>query len=146
MAIDMAVVPVAGRGTRLLPLTKSQPKEMLPVGQKPVVQYVAEELMLSGIRRLVFITGPGKTAIENHFDINEALTWSLRENGQEELLENAVVRARTGRLLLHAAAAAIGLGPCRAVCSAGRVARTVRRGPGRFHHRPARPIDRSCGG
>jgi len=82
-----AIVPVAGLGTRLLPATKSQPKEMLPVGQKPVVQYVAEELMLSGIRRLVFITGPGKTAIENHFDINEALTWSLRENGQEELLE-----------------------------------------------------------
>lgn len=86
MAIDVAVVPVAGRGTRLLPLTKSQPKEMLPVGQKPVVQYVAEELVLSGIKRLLFITGPGKAAIENHFDINEALIWSLRENGQENLL------------------------------------------------------------
>jgi UTP--glucose-1-phosphate uridylyltransferase len=86
MAIDIAVVPVAGRGTRLLPLTKSQPKEMLPVGEKPVVQYVAEELMLSGVRRLLFVTGPGKTAIENHFDIDETLIWSLRENGQEELL------------------------------------------------------------
>lgn len=86
MAIDVAVVPVAGRGTRLLPLTKSQPKEMLPVGQKPVVQYVAEELLLSGVRRLLFVTGPGKTAIENHFDINEALIWNLRENGQEDLL------------------------------------------------------------
>ena len=86
MAIDVAVVPVAGRGTRLLPLTKSQPKEMLPVGQKPVVQYVAEELVLSGVRRLLFVTGPGKTAIENHFDINEALIWNLRENGQEDLL------------------------------------------------------------
>jgi len=86
MALDVAVVPVAGRGTRLLPLTKSQPKEMLPVGQKPVVQYVAEELMLSGINRLLFITGPGKTEIENHFDINEELVWNLRENGQEELL------------------------------------------------------------
>jgi UTP--glucose-1-phosphate uridylyltransferase len=86
MAIDVAVVPVAGRGTRLLPLTKSQPKEMLPVGQKPVVQYVAEELAMSGVRRLLFITGPGKTAIENHFDINEELIWNLRENGQEHLL------------------------------------------------------------
>ena len=86
MAIDVAVVPVAGRGTRLLPLTKSQPKEMLPVGQKPVVQYVAEELVLSGVKRLLFITGPGKAAIENHFDINEALIWNLRENGQEDLL------------------------------------------------------------
>jgi UTP--glucose-1-phosphate uridylyltransferase len=86
MAIDVAVVPVAGRGTRLLPLTKSQPKEMLPVGQKPVVQYVAEELAMSGVKRLLFITGPGKTAIENHFDINEELIWNLRENGQEHLL------------------------------------------------------------
>jgi UTP--glucose-1-phosphate uridylyltransferase len=87
MAIEVAVVPVAGRGTRLLPLTKSQPKEMLPVGQKPVVQYVAEELLLSGVRRLLFVTGPGKTAIENHFDINEGLIQNLRENGQEDLLE-----------------------------------------------------------
>jgi UTP--glucose-1-phosphate uridylyltransferase len=86
MAVDLAVVPVAGRGTRLLPLTKSQPKEMLPVGQKPVVQYVAEELANSGVRRLLFITGPGKTAIENHFDINEELTTMLREHGQETLL------------------------------------------------------------
>ncbi len=87
MAVDLAVVPVAGRGTRLLPLTKSQPKEMLPVGEKPVVQYVAEELEQSGIRRLAFVTGPGKTAIENHFDIDSELIMSLRENGQEPLLE-----------------------------------------------------------
>ena len=59
MSIDVAVVPVAGRGTRLLPLTKSQPKEMLPVGQKPVVQYVAEELLLSGVDRLSGAAVPG---------------------------------------------------------------------------------------
>ena len=86
MSVNVAVVPVAGRGTRLLPMTKSQPKEMLPVGQKPVVQYVAEELALSGIERVLFVTGPGKTAIENHFDINEELILSLREAGHEELL------------------------------------------------------------
>lgn len=86
MTINVAVVPVAGKGTRLLPMTKSQPKEMLPVGQKPVVQYVAEELRLSGIERVLFVTGPGKTAIENHFDINEELILSLREGGHEELL------------------------------------------------------------
>ena len=86
MPIDIAVVPVAGRGTRLLPLTKSQPKEMLPVGRKPVVQYVVEELADCGIRRLLFITGPGKTAIENHFDIDAELIRSLRETGKEELL------------------------------------------------------------
>ena len=69
MTIDIAVVPVAGHGTRLLPLTKSQPKEMLSVGRKPVVQYVVEELALSGIRRLLFITSHGK-AVE---DVKNAL-------------------------------------------------------------------------
>jgi len=87
MGIDIAIVPVAGQGTRLLPSTKSQPKEMLPVGRKPVVQYVVEELALSGIRRLLFITGPGKTSIENHFDINWELVSYLRETGREEQLE-----------------------------------------------------------
>lgn len=86
-SVDLAVVPVAGRGTRLLPLTKSQPKEMLPVGRKPVVQYVVEELVRCGIKRFVFITGPGKTAIENHFDLNPELIQMLRETGKEELLK-----------------------------------------------------------
>jgi len=85
--LDLAVVPVAGLGTRLLPSTKSQPKEMLPVGRKPVVQYVVEELALSGIRRLLFVTGPGKTSLENHFDVNPELIATLRETGKEELLE-----------------------------------------------------------
>jgi UTP--glucose-1-phosphate uridylyltransferase len=84
--IDIAVVPVAGLGTRLLPATKSQPKEMLPVGRKPVVQYVVEELTRVGMRRLLFITGPGKTSIENHFDLNGELIQMLRETGKEELL------------------------------------------------------------
>ncbi len=86
MSIDLAVVPVAGRGTRLLPLTKSQPKEMLPVGRKPVVQHVVEELARCGIGRVLFITGPGKAAIENHFDIDAELVTLLRESGKEELL------------------------------------------------------------
>src|SRR5712692_5622348 len=86
MHIDLAIVPVAGQGTRLLPSTKSQPKEMLPVGRKPVVQYIVEELAGSGIRRLLFVTGPGKTSIENHFDINAELIAFLRETGKEELL------------------------------------------------------------
>src|SRR6516165_484911 len=85
--IDLAVVPVAGAGTRLLPATKSQPKEMLPVGRKPVVQYVVEELAQSGVRRVLFVTGPGKTSIENHFDLNAELIGFLRETGKEELLE-----------------------------------------------------------
>ncbi len=84
--INIAVVPVAGLGTRLLPATKSQPKEMLPVGRKPVVQYVVEELTRVGMKRILFITGPGKTSIENHFDLNLELIQNLRETGKEELL------------------------------------------------------------
>jgi UTP--glucose-1-phosphate uridylyltransferase len=86
VTIDIAVVPVAGLGTRLLPATKSQPKEMLPVGRKPVVQYVVEELTRVGITRVLFITGPGKASIENHFDLNAELIQTLRESGKEELL------------------------------------------------------------
>lgn len=85
--INIAVVPVAGLGTRLLPATKSQPKEMLPVGRKPVVQYVVEELTRMKMKRVLFITGPGKTSIENHFDLNEELIQELRETGKEDLLE-----------------------------------------------------------
>ena len=92
--INIAVVPVAGMGTRLLPATKSQPKEMLPVGRKPVVQYVVEELERVGVNRVLFITGQGKSSIENHFDLNPELTQSLREDGKEELLsELSFVRA-----------------------------------------------------
>ncbi len=86
MDIDIAVVPVAGLGTRLLPATKSQPKEMLPVGRKPVVQYVVEELTRVGMREVLFITGPGKASIENHFDLNPELIHTLRDTGKEELL------------------------------------------------------------
>jgi UTP--glucose-1-phosphate uridylyltransferase len=86
MTVDLAVVPVAGQGTRMLPATKSQPKEMLPVGRKPVVQYVVEEMAQAGLRRLLFVTGPGKTSIENHFDVNAELIAFLRESGKEDLL------------------------------------------------------------
>ncbi len=86
MSIDIAVVPVAGLGTRLLPATKSQPKEMLPVGRKPVAQHVVDELALSGIRRLLFITGKGKHSIENHFDIDGELITYLRQTGREREL------------------------------------------------------------
>ena len=71
--IRNAVVPVAGLGTRLLPATKSQPKEMLPVAKKPIVQYVVEELARSGVDRLLFVTGQGKDSIENHFDHDPVL-------------------------------------------------------------------------
>ena len=84
--VHIAVVPVAGLGTRLLPATKSQPKEMLPVARKPVVQYVVEELEANGIKQVLLITGRGKTSIENHFDFDHELIRHLRESGKEDLL------------------------------------------------------------
>lgn len=84
--MNIAVIPVAGLGTRLLPLTKSQPKEMLPVGRKPIVQHIVEELNRGGVDQLLFVTGPGKTSIENHFDENKELVEALREKGKEDLL------------------------------------------------------------
>ena len=68
MPVDKAVLPVAGMGTRLLPATKSQPKEMLPVGHKPVVQYVVEEMIGQGVDKFLFVTGRKKRSIEDHFD------------------------------------------------------------------------------
>ena len=85
--IKNAVVPVAGIGTRLLPATKSQPKEMLPVGKKPIVQYVVEELARSGCEQILFVTGRGKDSIENHFDHNPDLAESLRRAAKDDLLE-----------------------------------------------------------
>src|SRR5215831_13832122 len=73
VAITDAVIPVAGLGTRLLPATRSQPKEMLPVLDRPVVQYVVEELVRSGISRVLFVTGRRKRAIEDHFDADPEL-------------------------------------------------------------------------
>jgi UTP--glucose-1-phosphate uridylyltransferase len=86
VSIRNAVIPVAGLGTRLLPATKSQPKEMLPVGKKPIVQYIVEELSLCGMDRFLFVTGRGKSSIEDHFDIDADLIRSLRESGKEDLL------------------------------------------------------------
>lgn len=85
--IRSAVIPVAGLGTRLLPCTKSQPKEMLPVGRKPVVQYVVEEIESAGVERILFITGKGKHAIEDHFDRDEALRSLLAAQGKQDLLD-----------------------------------------------------------
>ena len=86
MSVDLAVVPVAGLGTRLLPATKSQPKEMLPVGRRPVVQYVVEELAQSGVKRILFVTGYGKSSIEDFFDVNQQLISHLRHTGKEDQL------------------------------------------------------------
>ena len=87
MAIHKAVIPAAGLGTRLLPATKSQPKEMLPVGRKPTIQYVVEELEAAGIAEILIITGQKKRAIEDHFDRDPALISCLKENGKHDLID-----------------------------------------------------------
>jgi len=84
--IRKAVIPVAGLGTRLLPATKSQPKEMLPVGRKPVVQYVVEEMVRAGVSEILLITGRAKRAIEDHFDRDEDLVARLQAGGNDHLV------------------------------------------------------------
>jgi UTP--glucose-1-phosphate uridylyltransferase len=85
MRIRKAVLPVAGLGTRFLPATKAQPKEMLPIVDKPLVQYAVEEVAGSGIPMVIFVTGRGKNAIENHFDLSAELEQELAGRGKEEL-------------------------------------------------------------
>jgi len=85
--IKKAILPVAGFGTRFLPATKAQPKEMLPVVDKPVVQYLVEEAVASGIEEIIFVTGRGKRAIEDHFDISYELEDTLVEKNKQDLLE-----------------------------------------------------------
>ena len=84
--VRKAVFPLAGHGTRFLPMTKSSPKEMLPIIDKPVVQYVVEEAVESGIRQIVMVTGRGKRAIEDHFDISYELEDVLRKKNKLDIL------------------------------------------------------------
>ena len=79
-----AVFPVAGFGTRFLPATKAMPKELLPIVDKPLIQYAAEEAIAAGIDTLIFVTGRHKRAIEDHFDNNQELEMALRARGKEE--------------------------------------------------------------
>lgn len=85
--IRKAVFPVAGYGTRFLPVTKSQPKEMLPIVDKPVIQYLVEEAVASGIEEIIIVTGRGKRSIEDHFDHSFELEYNLVEKGKHELLQ-----------------------------------------------------------
>jgi len=85
--IRFAVFPVAGRGTRFLPATKASPKEMLPIVDKPLIQYAVDEALAAGARSLVFITGSSKRAIEDHFDSDPELEAALTAQGKDELAE-----------------------------------------------------------
>jgi UTP--glucose-1-phosphate uridylyltransferase len=84
--VKAAVFPVAGRGTRFLPATKASPKEMLPIVDKPLIQYAVEEAIAAGATKLVFVTGASKRAIEDHFDTDAELEKALTESGKDELL------------------------------------------------------------
>jgi len=88
--VRKAVFPAAGLGTRFLPATKAQPKEMLPIVDKPIIQYAVEEAIHSGIQNIIIVTGRGKTAIEDHFDVSFELEYLLESRGKKELL--AIVR------------------------------------------------------
>src|SRR5262245_7488785 len=85
--IRKAIFPAAGLGTRFLPATKAQPKEMLPLVDKPVIQYVVEEAVASGIESIIIVTGRGKSAIEDHFDVAFELERLLEERGKVDLLK-----------------------------------------------------------
>ena len=85
--IKKAVFPVAGFGTRFLPATKAMPKELLPIVDKPLIQYAVEEAITAGINTLIFITGRNKRAIEDHFDVNKELELALRAKGKNEQAE-----------------------------------------------------------
>jgi UTP--glucose-1-phosphate uridylyltransferase len=86
-AVKTAVFPVAGRGTRFLPVTKASPKEMLPIVDKPLIQYAVDEALSAGADTLVFITGSSKRAIEDHFDTNPELEAVLQAQGKQDLLD-----------------------------------------------------------
>jgi UTP--glucose-1-phosphate uridylyltransferase len=94
--IRKAVIPVAGLGTRFLPATKSIPKEMLTIVDRPTIQYIVEEVVASGIEEVILITSDGKSAIENHFDYNFELDTILKEKNKDELREEL---ARTSSLI-----------------------------------------------
>jgi UTP--glucose-1-phosphate uridylyltransferase len=87
MPITKAIFPVAGLGTRFLPATKAQPKEMLPVVDKPLIQYAVEEAYAAGIREMIFVTGRHKRPIEDHFDTTFELEVALQQGGKQDLLD-----------------------------------------------------------
>ena len=108
--LKKAVIPAAGLGTRFLPATKSQPKEMLPVVDKPAIQYVVEEAVRSGIDDILIITGRGKKAIEDHFDRSVELEADLHTKGKDSLLAEVLDLANLADIHYVRQGEALGLG------------------------------------
>ena len=88
MEIKKAIIPIAGLGTRMLPATKAIPKELLPIVDKPLIQYVVEEAISAGIKEIIFVTKSGKEAIENHFNENYELEYLLERKGKQKTLKS----------------------------------------------------------
>ena len=99
MKVRKAIIPAAGLGTRFLPATKAQPKEMLPIVDKPTIQYIIEEAVASGIEEILIITGRNKKCIEDHFDKSIELEMELEKNHKEDLLE--LVRGISDMVDIH---------------------------------------------
>jgi UTP--glucose-1-phosphate uridylyltransferase len=108
--IRKAVIPVAGLGSRFLPATKAQPKEMLPLVDKPVIQYVVEEAIHAGIENIILVTGRGKQAIENHFDVAFELEDALARRGKTDELEQIQSITRLGQFAYVRQGEPLGLG------------------------------------
>jgi UTP--glucose-1-phosphate uridylyltransferase len=108
--IRKAVFPAAGLGTRFLPATKAQPKEMLALVDKPLIQYVVEEAIASGVGDIIIVTGRGKNAIEDHFDVSYELEKMLEERGKSDLLEIARQVSNMANLAYVRQKQALGLG------------------------------------
>src|SRR5215469_14496 len=102
MKVRKAVFPAAGLGTRFLPATKAQPKEMLPLVDKPIIQYGVEEALSAGCDQIVMVTGRGKQAIEDHFDVSYELEKMLEERGKTDMMHVAYVRQKEALGLGHA--------------------------------------------
>ena len=99
MKVRKAIIPAAGLGTRFLPATKAQPKEMLPIVDKPTIQYIIEEAVASGIEEILIITGRNKKSIEDHFDKSVELEMELEKSGKQEMLE--MVRGISDMVDIH---------------------------------------------
>jgi len=108
--IQKAVFPAAGLGTRFLPATKAQPKEMLPLIDKPIIQYSVEEAIASGLQDLIIVTGRGKNAIEDHFDVSFELEKILEERGNSDLLSQVRAVSDMVRIAYVRQKEALGLG------------------------------------
>lgn len=108
--IRKAIFPVGGSGTRFLPATKALPKEMLPIVDKPLIEYAVDEALAAGIEELIFVTGRGKSAIEDHFDRNYELEEALRSRGKTDALASIDLKIRPGEIAYVRQIEPLGLG------------------------------------